>query len=298
VTSLPSPPRPVRPDLLQLAKGRLSLRERTILAIVRASFDGGLVARLLPYLQRGVGQAWIYHATKRLCSVEGLEGTLALMEPSEPGGRRRSILLVANHRSFFDLYVITARLVRAGMKNRIVFPVRSRFFYDRWLGLLVNFLMSFLAMYPPLFRDRRKASLNLACLDELAWLMCEGDVFVGMHPEGTRNLGTDPYTLLPARPGIGRLVHTARVPVVPVFINGLSNDVVQQVRGNFSGAGSKIHILYGPAIDLEDLLAETPSPRVFQQIADRAMAQIAALGKREQALRDAPPQSQGSARRP
>jgi 1-acyl-sn-glycerol-3-phosphate acyltransferase len=119
-----------------------------------------------------------------------------------------------------------------------------------------------------------------------------------MHPEGTRNLGADPYTLLPARPGIGRLVHTARVPVVPVFINGLSNDVVQQVRGNFSGTGRKIHVLYGPAIDFSDLLTEAPSPRVFQQIADRAMAQIAALGQRERALRDASPQSQGSARRP
>jgi len=287
-----------RPDLPQLARGRLSFRERAILRLVRASFGGGLLSRLLPLFQRGIGQSWIYHATKNLCRVEGLEGVLSLMEPAVPGGARRSILLVANHRSFFDLYVITARLTRAGMKNRMVFPVRSGFFYDRWLGLLVNFLMSFLAMYPPLFRERRKGALNLACLDELAWLLSNREVFVGMHPEGTRNQGADPYSLLPARPGVGRLVHTARVPVVPVFINGLKNDIWRQIRGNFDGTGSPIHVVCGEPIDYDDLLAEPASPRVFQQIAERTLEHIGALGERERALRQADPQSQGSARRP
>lgn len=276
---------PTRPDLLRLAQGRLSFRERTILRIVRASFDAGWISKLLTRFQRGVGQAWIYHATKRLCIVHGLDETLQLMTPENRGGTPKSILLVANHRSFFDLYVITARLVRAGMKNRIVFPVRSGFFYDRWLGLFVNFAMSFLAMYPPLFRDRRKASLNLACLDELAWLMTRGGVFVGLHPEGTRNQGDDPYTLLPVRPGVGRLVHTARAVVVPVFVNGLGNDIWRQIRSNFDGSGRKIHVLYGAPIDLEDLFAEPPSQRVFQAIAERTREHITALGERERTLR-------------
>lgn len=284
----------MRPDLLELARGRLSFRERTILRFVRASFEWAFVSRLLAWLQRGIGQSWIYHATRRLCRVEGLGRTLELMQPLVPGGRPRSLLLVSNHRSFFDLYVITARLVRAGMKNRIVFPVRSGFFYDSWLGLLVNFGMSFLAMYPPLFRDRRKASLNLACLDELAWLLTQGGVFVGMHPEGTRNLGPDPYSLLSARPGVGRLVHTARPVVVPVFIVGLGNDIWRQIRSNFDGTGEEIHVHYGPPIDFSDLLVEPASPRLFQQIADRTLEHVAALGEQVRASA----QSQGSARRP
>ena len=286
--------KPVRPDLPSLSRGRLSFRERSILRIVRASFGDHLISRLLTRLQRGPGQAWIYHATKRLCWVDGLESTLALMTPERSGARPRSILLVANHRSFFDLYVITARLVRAGMKNRIVFPVRSGFFYDRWLGLFVNFAMSFLAMYPPLFRDRRKAALNLACLDELGWLLSEGGVFVGMHPEGTRNQGPDPYTLLPVRPGVGRLVHTARTTVVPVFVNGLGNDIVRQIRSNFDGTGRAIRVLYGKPIDFDDLLAEPPSQRVFQQIADRTREHIMALGERERALREQASDAQAS----
>lgn len=274
-----------RPDLLGLAKKRLSFVERLTLRIVRASFEKGLGARLLPWLQRGPGQSWIHHATKRLLTVRGLERTLALMEPKEPGAPRPSLLLVTNHRSFFDLYVITAQFVRAGLQNRIVFPVRSNFFYDSLLGLFVNFWMSFFSMYPPLFRERKKAGLNVACLDELAWLMAQGGVFVGMHPEGTRNRGSDPYALLPAHSGVGRLVHTSRVQVVPAFVNGLGNDLPKQVWGNVTGRGERIFVLFGQPIDFSDLLAAPASPQVFRAIAERCMQEIARLGAEERQLR-------------
>jgi len=65
--------------------------------------------------------------------------------------------------------------------------------------------MSFLAMYPPIFRERSRAALNLVGLDELAWLLRRGGTFLGIHPEGTRGKGDDPYTLLPAQPGVGRI---------------------------------------------------------------------------------------------
>jgi 1-acyl-sn-glycerol-3-phosphate acyltransferase len=64
--------------------------------------------------------------------------------------------LVSNHRSFFDLYVVTGYLVKRNMPHRLVFPVRANFFYDRRLGLFVNGVMSFFAMYPPLFQRRKK----------------------------------------------------------------------------------------------------------------------------------------------
>ncbi len=277
-----------RPDLLGAARTRLSPIERLTLRWVRASFEPGLLAALLPFLQRTVGQAWIYHATKRLCRVHGLE-RVPQLEPRALGSKvsDSSVLVVANHRSFFDLYVITARLVRAGMQKRIIFPVRASFFYNRLLGLIVNFFMSFLAMYPPLFRERKKAALNLLGIDELAWLLRRGGVFVGIHPEGTRNRGDDPYAFLPPRPGVGRLIHKARVPVVPVFINGLGNDLVRQVRSNFTGTGKPIHVVFGAPIDFSDLLAEPGSPRVYQAIAERCMAAIGQAGAEEQALHSA-----------
>ena len=149
------------------------------------------------FCQRHLGAQWITIVTKNLLNVHGLE-RLPELDPD------KSYICASNHRSFFDLYVVTAYLVRRGMPHRLVFPVRSDFFYDHPLGLFVNGVMSFLAMYPPIFRDRPRAALNLVGLDELAWMLQRGGTFLGIHPEGTRKKDDDPYTLLPAQPGVGQ----------------------------------------------------------------------------------------------
>jgi 1-acyl-sn-glycerol-3-phosphate acyltransferase len=267
--------------LLEKGKSRLSFTEQKLIAIVRRSFRPGRVDRLMRFFQATLGQAWIYHATQRLCHLHGLERSQIL----ETSG---SVIVVANHRSFFDMYVVTANLMRRRLSKRIIFPVRSDFFYTSWLGLVVNFLMSFLAMYPPLFRRGEQAALNLFALEELGTLLRGGEMFVGLHPEGTRKKDDDPYTLLPAKPGVGRVIFEAKVPVVPVFINGLGNNALAQVWGNFTGRGRAIHIVFGAPVALGDLLAEAPSTRLFQTISDRCMKEVAALGQEERAFRNAP----------
>ena len=189
-------------------------------------------------MQRSVGQWWIRTVTASQRHVHGLERLPAW----DPEG---SVVCVADHRSFFDLYVTTAELVAQGLPHRILFPVRSNFFYDHPLGPLVNGLMSFFAMYPPIFRDRKRAMLNLACLDEAASLLRRGGFFVGLHPEGTRKKDDDPYTFLPAQSGVGRIIHKGRCTVVPVFVNGLQNDFVKQVETGLRGTGEAIHIVFG-----------------------------------------------------
>ncbi len=273
-----------RPNLIGEGKRRLSFTETALLRTVRASFSPGFFSRLLPWFQRTVGQAWIHAGTRNLCSVHGLERIEELSLSS--GQEGPSVIVVANHRTFFDLYVITARLVRGGLKKRIIFPVRSTFFYDNWAGLIVNFFMSFLAMYPPLFRDKKKAPLNLLALDELAWLLRRGGVFAGLHPEGTRKRDDDPYTFLRPQPGIGRLVHKARVPVVPVFINGLGNNMFRQLVDNFTGQGKPILVVFGHPIDFTDRLQQKGSPRLYKAIAEDCMAAIARVGEEERALRE------------
>ncbi len=257
---------------------RISFLERLNLRIIRASFEPGPMNAILRFFQRTVGQWWILYFTKNLRQVVGLERLPDLQGTG-------SVLIVANHRSFFDLYVITAELVRRKMKKRIVFPVRSKFFYDSPLGLAINFLMSFLAMYPPIFRERKKLAMNLLALDELAFLLHRGATFAGLHPEGTRKTDDDPYTFLPAQPGVGRVVQKARVPVVPVFINGLGNDIAKQVRGNFNGKGEQILVVFGEPIDFGDLLDEKASPKLHRRIAERCMVAIAELGQEEKVLR-------------
>jgi 1-acyl-sn-glycerol-3-phosphate acyltransferase len=266
--------------LIEKGRGRLSFTERKLIAIVHRSFRPGRVDRLMRFFQATLGQAWIYHATRRLCHLHGLQRSRIL----ETSG---SVIVVANHRSFFDMYVVTANLMRRKLAKRIIFPVRSDFFYTSWFGLGVNFLMSFFAMYPPLFRRADQVALNLISLEELGTMLRSGEMFVGLHPEGTRKKDDDPYTFLPAKPGVGRVIFEAKVPVVPVFIHGLGNNLFRQVWGNITGRGERIHVVFGAPVELGDLLADTASARLFQSISDRCMAHVAELGQEERALRAA-----------
>lgn len=267
-----------RPDLAETGRERLTLSERAIIRFVRGTFRRGLVDGAIRGLQHSVGSPWIHHCTKNLRHMHGIE-RLPVLE------QRQSYILVSNHRSFFDLYVIFGDLVRRGLKHRIVFPVRSTFFYDNPLGLLVNGAMSFFAMYPPLFRERKKLILNPTSLDELSWLLRRGGMFCGIHPEGTRKKDDDPYTFLPAQRGVGRIIQGARVPVIPVFINGLINDFPRQIESNFDGTGQEIHVVFGKPIDFGTLLDEPAGARTEQRIADRTLEVIGELGQEEKRLR-------------
>jgi 1-acyl-sn-glycerol-3-phosphate acyltransferase len=265
-------------DLLAVGEGRLGRVERFQIRFIRSSFRPGPGDTAIRWAQRRIGATWIHHFTKNLRHVHGLERLPEL----DPG---RSYICISNHRSFFDLYVITAHLVRLGMRHRLVFPVRANFFYDQPLGLVVNGVMSFFAMYPPIFRERRRLVLNAASLDELARLLNAGGMFAGLHPEGTRNKGDDPYALLPAQPGVGRVIHGSCATVLPVFINGLGNDLPRQIGSNFDGSGTPIHVVFGEPLGCSELRRQPGSPRIYRAIAERAMEAIRELGAEERAIR-------------
>jgi 1-acyl-sn-glycerol-3-phosphate acyltransferase len=261
-------------DLLAMGESELTPLERAQIRFVRATLQRGVLDRTIRALQRSVGQWWIRAATARLRNVHGIE---RLPQWDTAG----SVILVANHRSFFDLYVTAAELVARGLPHRILFPVRSTFFYDNPLGPFVNGVMSFFAMYPPIFRERKRAALNLASLDEVAALLRRGGFFVGLHPEGTRKKDDDPYTFLPAQSGVGRIIHKARVPVVPVFVNGLGNDLPKQVAGGIDGMGTQIHMVFGAPIDFGRDLQAPGAPRTYRRIAERCLDEIGKLGQEE-----------------
>lgn len=265
-------------DLLEMGDSSLTRLERAQIRLIRASLEPGRLDRGIRALQRTVGQWWINTVTARLRHVHGIERLPAW----DPAG---SVICVANHRSFFDLYMTTAVLVAQGLPHRILFPVRSSFFYDHPLGPFVNGVMSFFAMYPPIFRDRKRAALNLASLDEVAALLRRGGFFVGLHPEGTRNKTGDAYAFLPAQSGVGRVIHKARCPVVPVFVNGLLNDFPAQVRTGLAGVGEPIHVVFGAPVELGPLLGMPGSPKTYRRIADRCLEAIGALGLEEKAIR-------------
>src|SRR5262245_57012886 len=102
-----------RPDLLGAARGRVGKTEQFQIAFIRKTFEPGPTDRTIRWFQRTIGSTWIHHFTKHLRHVHGLDRLPSL-------DSKQSYIVVSNHRSFFDLYVITGHLVRNGLKHRIV----------------------------------------------------------------------------------------------------------------------------------------------------------------------------------
>jgi 1-acyl-sn-glycerol-3-phosphate acyltransferase len=232
--------------------------------------------RFWTFCQRHIGSLWIYLATYNLMRVYGLENF-------ENTDTDRPVLLVANHRSFFDMYTVSSVLFRQTRRPiSLYFPVRARFFYDNPIGWLVNLLMGWFSMYPPFFREQGDAAkryfdkYSLRRLTQLASFGF-GNV-IGFHPEGKRNLSDDPYSFLPAQPGIGKVIFAARPQVVPIFIAGLGNRLFQQVLGNWTG-GEKIRIRFGEPIDLSDFYDRGDRIRTHKELADHLMKKIAELAE-------------------
>ena len=228
--------------------------------------------------QRHIGSLWIYLATYNLMNVFGIEN----VENTNPD---RPLVLVANHRSFFDMYTVSSVVFRRTSRPvYLYFPVRAKFFYDNPVGWFVNLVMGWWAMYPPFFRETkeaRKRAFDKFSVRELVRLCTVGRGHViGFHPEGKRNLDPDPYKFLPAQPGIGKVVYDARPQVVPVFIGGLINDLPRQVLGNWTG-GEKVRIWFGEPVDLSEFYEKRDSIRTHKEIADFLMTRIADLGERD-----------------
>ncbi len=196
------------------------------------------------------------------------------------------MLLASNHRSFFDLYAITCWLFRTTrLLEKIYFPVKADFFYERPLGVAVSLIMSALSMYPPVFRQPGKRDFNFYGVKRLIQLLEQPGNVVGVHPEGTRNLGSDPYTQLKAQPGVGKLVMGARPTVLPIFINGLCNDIKDQVRGNFDGTGAPVIIVVGEPLELSSFYSRKNILRTQKELADYVLEKIGELGPVEREYR-------------
>ena len=228
------------------------------------------------FCQRHIGSLWIYLATYNLMNVFGLEN----FERTDPD---RPVLLVANHRSFFDMYTVSSVLFRQTRRPiTLFFPVRARFFYDSVLGWVVNLIMGWFSMYPPFFREQRDAAkreFDKYSMRRLIQLASGGrGTVIGFHPEGKRNLSEDPYSFLPAQPGIGKAIYASQPQIIPAFIAGLGNDLPKQILGNWRG-GEKVRIWFGEQIDLTTFYLRGDRIRTHKEIADHLMSKIIELAE-------------------
>ncbi|HMT07949.1 MAG TPA: lysophospholipid acyltransferase family protein [Pyrinomonadaceae bacterium] len=238
----------------------------------------GIWKRLMTFFQRHIGSLWIYLATYNLMQVYGIENV-------ENTDATKPLMLVANHRSFFDLYTVSSVLFRRTKRPmNLFFPVRAKFFYTNPIGWFVNLVMGWFSMYPPFFREEgevKKREFDKFSMRRLVQICTEPSAnVIGFHPEGKRNLTGGTYDLLPAQPGIGKVLYEAQTTVIPVFIAGLGNDLPKQILGNWTG-GEKVRIWFGEPVDLSEFYSKSDRLRTHKEIGDHLMSKIAELGEKD-----------------
>jgi 1-acyl-sn-glycerol-3-phosphate acyltransferase len=203
--------------------------------------------------------------------------------------RDRGLILCANHRSYLDNFVVGATAMEyLPWRTRYVVPGRTEGIFDAWYGLALNAAVGALNIYPPVVRSKRGHAWGQRVIGILRDLLLERRVTVLIHPEGGRNKGDDPYSLLPARPGLGRIIHESRATVVPIFLHGFPNSFgryASVAAARLRGAPPPVQAVMGEPIDFSRELATPGSPTLFHGMAQRITAEISALMPEERALR-------------
>lgn len=272
------------PQLPPMPRPQLRGFERIAVPVMEAINASTPIRRALHRTNGKLNAAWIDYALANLVQPHGLEAVQHMTAP-------QGIILVSNHRSFFDMYVISTLICRrTKLMDEVMYPVRSPFFYDHPLGLAVNLAVAGASMWPPVFRDDRRRVLNPIGFEQMAASLGSG-VVMGIHPEGTRCQDPDPYTYLPTKPGLGQLLQVCQgeVRVLPCFITGMSSSVQREVSRNFHKKGQRgepIRVWFGQPIRAADATAGLTDPAA---ITERVFAEVRALGELDRAARQHSP---------
>lgn len=229
------------------------------------------------WCQSAIGASWIALVTGRLLRIQGFEHV-------REAYARGPLLFVANHRTYFDMFVVSSVLHRElPGRKRLYFPVVGQYYYQSLVGLALNQFFAFWSMFPPLFALPTHGASDRYALDLLVELCSQGPGHIlGIHPEGGRNRDPDPYSFMRFQPGTGKIIHAARPIVIPTFIAGLENDIAQQVRRNWAG-GEPIRVWFDAPVALDEYLALPGKGSTYKQITDAVMARVKALAEADRA---------------
>lgn len=259
------------------ALAELSPMERRAFLLTER-MNHGAWKRFWAFWQRTFGAWWVSTATSGCLTVTGFEH-VAATDPDRP------ILLVANHRAYFDFLVVTSILYRRLPRRiQIFFPIRGRGYYQQWRGVALNLVGGFWSMFPPLFALPTHRTFDRYALALLIDICRSGAGHViGIHPEGGRNKDPDPYSFRRFQPGTGRIIHAARPQVIPVFVAGIENDPKRFLTGRRRGADLRVH--FGPAVDLTPFADLPAKGRTYKLITEHVMERVRDLAEGDRARR-------------
>ena len=168
-------------------------------------------------------------------------------------------LITPNHASFLD-----PPLIGSALSEQICYLAREDLFGNVFLRAICWRLNMI-----PVERD----TADYGSIKRVLAALAQGKKVL-LFPEGVRTFNGE---LRAAMPGVGLIVHRARVPVIPVYIHGSYRAWPRHRRLPIP---SRTVVVFGEPVRF-DQGARTPATReTYQAIADEIMARITALKAR------------------
>jgi 1-acyl-sn-glycerol-3-phosphate acyltransferase len=176
--------------------------------------------------------------------------------------RKGGVLLVANHQSYLDPVLIGARLSRP-----LNYIAKSELFENPHAARFLRFLNGF---------PVHQGTTDIAAMRETINRLRAGKA-LAIFPEGSR---TNNGELLPIERGVSLVIRRAKVPVIPVVIDG-SYEAWPMDRPMFRPWD--IRVQYGPAMQL----ANKSEPEILSIIGNTLRDMLQQLRNTDRAARSA-----------
>jgi len=162
------------------------------------------------------------------------------------------VLLVANHQSYLDPVLVAVHLRRP-----VSFLAKSELFENPYFGWFIRTLHAF---------PVRQGEGDIGAVKEVIRRLEEGHV-LNFYPEGSR---TETGEMRPLEKGVALVIRRARVPVVPVAIEG---SFAAWPKDSKMFHAHPIRVKYGEAINFEGKKAD----EIIQTLETQIRAMLAEL---------------------
>ena len=177
--------------------------------------------------------------------------------------REGSVLIAANHISYFDPLAHGYFLVKAGRRPR--FLAKIELFENRWTG--------------PVLKGARQIPVRRGTGEhapvEFGRKALRAGELVVVYPESTVTSNPD-FSPMRGKTGVARLSLAARVPVIPVAVWG-SAPVWQKDGRRDLKFGRPIWVKAGTPLDFSSYEDRTEDPAAYREITDQVMAELSVL---------------------